>query len=229
MKRWRLIALAAWIALGAPAFAQPADLTLFAEEIAAFEQEDATAPAEPGRTVFTGSSSVRFWNTLATDMAPLAVLNRGFGGSQIPHVNRHFERLVAIHRPAAIVFYCGDNDLTTDRPLAAIVADFETFLMLKQAVLGSVPVHFVAVKPSPARAALLERQEAFNAAIRALAGKRSDLHFIDVAAPMLDASGAPRAELFEADGLHLNAQGYALWTGIVRAALGLPPQREQHP
>ena len=42
-----------------------------------------------------------------------------------------------------------------------------------------------------------------------------DVAFIDVATPMLDADGRPRAELFLEDGLHMNREGYALWRGIV--------------
>jgi hypothetical protein len=32
---------------------------------------------------------------------------------------------------------------------------------------------------------------------------------------MLDARGMPRAELFRADALHLNADGYALWKRVI--------------
>jgi lysophospholipase L1-like esterase len=32
---------------------------------------------------------------------------------------------------------------------------------------------------------------------------------------MLDTSGKPRRELFRADRLHLNSDGYALWKGII--------------
>jgi lysophospholipase L1-like esterase len=43
--------------------------------------------------------------------------------------------------------------------------------------------------------------------------------FIDVSEPMLDAQGKPRRELFRPDGLHMNAQGYAIWTAIVKPIL----------
>ena len=36
---------------------------------------------------------------------------------------------------------------------------------------------------------------------------------------MLDAQGKPRDELFRVDGLHMNAQGYALWTSIIKPIL----------
>jgi len=45
-----------------------------------------------------------------------------------------------------------------------------------------------------------------------LSGK---VDFIDVYTPMLDPSGRPRPELFRADALHLNAEGYALWKRVI--------------
>ena len=40
-------------------------------------------------------------------------------------------------------------------------------------------------------------------------------HRHDVYSPMLDTAGRPRAELFSADALHLNADGYALWRKVI--------------
>jgi hypothetical protein len=39
---------------------------------------------------------------------------------------------------------------------------------------------------------------------------------------MLGPDGRPRAELLVGDGLHLNKDGYALWTSIVRPHLAAP-------
>ena len=36
---------------------------------------------------------------------------------------------------------------------------------------------------------------------------------------MLDERGVVRHELFRRDGLHMNAQGYALWTSIIKPVL----------
>src|SRR5580765_5815731 len=49
-------------------------------QICEFERTDKIHPPKPGSVLFTGRSSIRFWRTLAGDMAPLRVLNRGFGG-----------------------------------------------------------------------------------------------------------------------------------------------------
>ncbi len=42
---------------------------------------------------------------------------------------------------------------------------------------------------------------------------------------MLDPQGRPRAELFLADSLHLNAQGYALWKTVIADHLRAPAPR----
>jgi hypothetical protein len=52
----------------------------FEYEIAAYEAQPASAP---GGIVFTGSSSIRLWTTLAGDFPAHRVLNRGFGGSEL--------------------------------------------------------------------------------------------------------------------------------------------------
>src|ERR1700719_109751 len=51
-------------------------------EIRKFEAADKANPPKLGQIVFTGSSSIRRWDSLAADMDPLDVINRGFGGSQ---------------------------------------------------------------------------------------------------------------------------------------------------
>jgi hypothetical protein len=59
-----------------------------------FEESDRAHAPQPGVIVFTGSSSINFWKTLAQDMAPLNVVNRGFGGSQMAHVTHYATRIV---------------------------------------------------------------------------------------------------------------------------------------
>jgi lysophospholipase L1-like esterase len=87
----------------------------------------------------------------------------------------------------------------------------------KTQALGKTPVYFISLKPSKLRFAELPVQTQVNNAIRARAGKRSDLHYIDVVSPMLE-KGKPK-DIFAADNLHMNAAGYEIWTRAVRAAL----------
>ena len=80
---------------------------------------------------------------------------------------------------------------------------------------GSVKILIISIKPSPLRAALMPQIRKTNELIRDYAQRLDDVAFIDVYTPMLDSAGRPRAELFRADSLHLNADGYALWKRVI--------------
>src|SRR5690349_5054335 len=120
-------------------------------EIDQFLKADRAAPPAACQVLFVGSSSIVKWTTLAADMAPLPVINRGFGGSHIEYVNRWFDQIVAPYRPRAIVFYAGENDLAAGKPVERIVADFDAFMARKTKALGQVPVYFISLKPSKLR------------------------------------------------------------------------------
>ena len=227
MKRLVLLAVTLLAACASPASLEsappaaalaplPADAP-FRDEILRFAELDSESPPPKCPVLFVGSSSIRLWQTLAEDMAPLPVLNRGFGGSSIADANYYFDRIVAPYRPRAIVFYAGENDLDSGRSPAEVAAEFRRFLDAKRRTLGNTPVFFISAKPSKLRFAQLARQSELNAAIRTLAATNRDLVFVDVASAML-MNGQPR-DLFIEDGLHMSPAGYAIWRDIVRDAL----------
>jgi lysophospholipase L1-like esterase len=74
---------------------------------------------------------------------------------------------------------------------------------------------FIGIKPSPSRWKIHEQGEKTNALIAAECAKDKRLRFVDIWKPMLDAKGEPRRELFVADMLHMNPEGYAIWTPLV--------------
>ena len=89
--------------------------------------------------------------------------------------------------------------------------------------LPGVRIDYIAIKPSPLREALMPRMREANALIEAQTKTLPNTGYIDVFTPMLDAAGRPRAELFIADGLHLNAAGYRLWQAAMAPRL-IPPR-----
>ena len=187
-------------------------------EIDRFVAVDRAIPPASCQVLFVGSSSIVQWkDTLAADMAPMPVINRGFGSSHIEYVNRWFDQIVAPYRPRAIVFYAGENDLNAGKSVERVVADFDGFMERKTRALGNTPVYFISLKPSKARITQFPQQTEVNEAIRRRAAERTDLHFIDVVPGMLD-GGKPK-EIFVADGLHMTRKGYEIWTREVRAAL----------
>jgi lysophospholipase L1-like esterase len=202
------------------------DPTVWEKAIRAFEGEDQRIPPPPHPIVFTGSSSIRFWNTLADDMAPLAVLNRGFGGSQMGQVTFYADRIVLPYDPLAVVFYAGENDiafgnLTAEQAPGA----FQQFCEKIHAALPEVPIYFISIKPPKRRQQFWPIMEEANALIRTYCASDKRLHYIDIVPSMHDASGNVKGNIFRWDGIHLNAQGYTLWTACVRPILlaAFPP------
>jgi lysophospholipase L1-like esterase len=54
-----------------------------------------------------------------------------------------------------------------------------------------------------------------NDAVEALSRQDSRLGYFDIASPMLGEDGKPRDELFAFDGLHLNLEGYRVWSEVI--------------
>jgi lysophospholipase L1-like esterase len=143
------------------------------------------------------------------------VVQRGFGGSEISDVVHYAPRIVLPYKPRLIVFYAGDNDLNAGESPESVLRDFQAFADLVWRSLPETRIAFVSIKPSGSRWALVDKMRAANEMIRAYAAGDSRLSYVDVFTPMLGADGKPREELFVADRLHLNDQGYALWRQIL--------------
>ncbi len=138
------------------------DITRYDDAIAEFNALDASDMPPACATLFTGSSSIRFWNSLATDFPNRKVINRGFGGSTIAEVTHYFDDIVAPYKPAQIVFYAGENDLNFGLTPEQVYNDFEAFMELKDEKLGATPVWYIAAKPSKLRASQLSLQAELN-------------------------------------------------------------------
>lgn len=195
----------------------------WADAIAAFTLADGDRPRSGG-VVFVGSSSLRLWKDLEERFRDHAAVNRGFGGSQLRDCIRHLERLVLPHKPRTVVVYAGDNDLAAGRTPQQVLDDFKALARRIHERLPQTDVVFVSIKPSPARADLLDDIRESNTLVRDYADAQAHIRYVDVFTPMLDAEGHPRDDLFRGDALHLNANGYALWYSLISPVLLLPEQ-----
>ena len=52
-----------------------------------------------------------------------------------------------------------------------------------------------------------------------LCGKDSRLYYFDAASPHQDSEGQPKPELFLPDKLHLNGEGYKVWSTLLRPVI----------
>tara|TARA_Y100001970_G_scaffold158998_1_gene194446 strand:- start:67827 stop:68597 length:771 start_codon:yes stop_codon:yes gene_type:complete len=191
----------------------------YTDEINEFIKKDLSSPPKENQVLFVGSSSIRFWKSLKEDMHPIKVLNRGFGGAHINHVNYHFDQVVKPYKPSGIVFFCGTNDLTALKSASEVMQDFSSFYSRVKSELPGVKVFVIGIKPSIAREYLKLKEIQVNRMIEELASKEDNLEFIDVWDSMLLPNGKANPNLFVDDGLHLNENGYKLWAKIVKPIL----------
>ena len=191
----------------------------FDEDIDKFLDQDRIDPPAENAFLFIGSSSIRLWQSLEEDMSPLKVINRGFGGAHTKHINRHKDKIVFPYKPKAIVFFCGTNDINGWNTPEDVFAEFESFFNSVKERLPKTMVFAISIQPSPSRFDQRPRQQKWNESVRNLATKETNLVFVDVSPPMLSASDKPRPELYTEDLLHMNQEGYKIWTKLIRENL----------
>jgi lysophospholipase L1-like esterase len=204
-------------ATAAPSKRNP-DPARFKADIAAFEAWDRQNSVPKGAVLFVGSSSIRMWQT-AECFPDLAVINRGFGGSHASDVIHYADRIVVKYAPRTIVFYAGDNDLADGKSPEQVAGDFERFVDVVHAKLPNTKIIYLPVKPSLARWKLWPQMQATNALVHRFTECHEQLSYIDTVTPMLGSDGSPRPDIFLSDGLHMNADGYKIWTNLLRDKL----------
>jgi lysophospholipase L1-like esterase len=189
--------------------------------IRAFERRDRQLPPAPGMIVFAGSSSFTFWSTLERDMAPLPVLNRGFGGARMRDVVHYADRIVLPYRPRAVVLFAGTNDIAWPKPARAqqVYEDYLAFTQCVHLALAQTPVYFVAITPTPSRWRYWPIAQEANQLIRESTRSDPCLHFIDLTVEFLGPDGKPDRSLYRFDRLHPNRKGYAKWTAVMKPIL----------
>lgn len=185
------------------------------KEIASMLEIDLRQTPPPNPVVFTGSSSIRMWTSLRQDFPHLNVINRGFGGSHLEDLVFWAPKIVTPYKPKKIVVYSGENDIEVGQSAENALADFRAFVDFRDRELPGVPIVYISMKPSILRWAKWPEMKRANGLIKAESGKRKRVTFVDISEGMLGADGKPKPELFLADGLHMNAAGYAIWRRIL--------------
>ena len=147
------------------------------------------------------------------------MINRGFGGSEIRrrHPLRRPPHLPA--RARQIFLRAGGNDIHAGRLPEEVAADFADFVRTVRERLPDAEIVYIAVSPAPARWGESDKYRALNKKIRKLALGMPRVSYVDAYDISLDPDGQARHELFLADKLHFNAEGYKLLADRVRPYL----------
>jgi len=173
--------------------------------------------------VFLGSSSIRKWSTLAQDMAPIPVVNHGFGGSKINDSTYYLDRLVFPFQPRAVVLFAGTNDINgiegSSKTGQQVYGGFVRFVEAVRATDPALPIYYISITPTPSRWKIWSDALEANQLIASYAETQTGVTFVDTTDQLLGADGLPNKDLFQWDNLHLNADGYAIWTSIIKPIL----------
>ena len=191
----------------------------FADQIAAFRDQDRSSPPPKEAILFIGSSIFRQWTTVKEHMAPLPVFNRAFGGSRTWEVLHYMDQIVLPYRPRVIVYYTGSNDVNAGEPAPAITERIKAFVARTHTALPDTRIYFVAINRSPDKRARWNVVDAVNADLKALSATTPYLKYIDLNPVLFDAHGEPRTELYRPDGLHFHPPAYDLFAAIIKPAL----------
>ncbi len=166
-----------------------------------------------------GSSSIRFWDTIAEDFAPWEVIKRGFGGSAMSDVLGAYRYLIEPYDVNRFLIYEGDTESGRSMP-EAFLRYSRTFIERLAVDRPGSTIVFLTPKPSPKRLDLWDTTyKKANNGLKDLVGEYENVHLIDVATPLFNREGTLRNELFKSDGVHLNEAGYVVWKEIIQSQL----------
>lgn len=196
-------------------------ITRYADQIKALEEKAAADSVSEVDVVFFGSSSIRLWKGLEEMMSPLRVVNRGYGGATVRDIHYNYSSIMAHYRPKAFVVFCdndiagNDNDLTTGE----VLDQYRLLFQRMEEDYPDTPVFFLSWKYSDLRAGLRDKQRIVNHLMAEYAAISPLVTFVDVNSLLLDENGEVNPALFESDNLHINRDGYLLWTSVLKPQL----------
>ena len=199
--------------------ARSEDPLVWEADVAALERTTHQSCQAGQGVVFLGSSSIRLWDTLGEDMAPLPVVQHGFGGAKLNDLVHYAARLVNACRPRAVVIFAGTNDIdpAASKTPQALLASYQALIAKIRVAQPELPVFYIGITPSPLRWSVWPLAQATNHAIAEWSAQQNNLYFIDTSAALMGTDGEPDGDNYRFDGLHLSARGYRLWAEIIRA------------
>lgn len=195
---------------------------IWKKEILRLHRRIAKMESQHNLHVFYGSSSVRLWVNMVKDLAPLNVLNLGFGGSSFEWCLYYFDELFEQVEPSHLILYAGENDISHGTPSNRVLFNFERLFEKALREYPQADITVISLKPSLKRTDLIPKIQDVNRLISRFIHNHPKGKFVDVFSHMLDGQGNPRGDLFLSDGLHMNKEGYKIWTAAMRSYFKLP-------
>ena len=174
-----------------------------------------------GGTILLGNSLTEFgdWKRLLGDSD---VVNRGIAGDNTFGMLARLDDVIA-RRPRELFIEAGINDIAQDIPPGMIQANILVIMGKVRLACPGVKIYVTSVLPTNADAkkeypevagkngVVEELDRGLREAVREWGGV-----YIDLRGAVSDAKGELDKRFARADGLHLNAAGYAVWVGLIQ-------------
>jgi lysophospholipase L1-like esterase len=186
-------------------------------KIAQFLIENETLPK--GGVVFLGDSITDLY-PLETGFPERTLINRGIGGDTTSGILERLDDTVIILEPTHLILLIGVNDLSLGRSVEAIAEDYETILDRLRSAFPDLILYVISVYPvngltyAPLEL-IADKIPQLNLLIAAMA-PAYDATYIDLYPFLLDETTDRLKAEYADDGLHPNAEGYAVITAFLR-------------
>ena len=199
----------------------------FEEEVSLLESLDFEEKAGEKDVLFIGSSSIRLWDNIQVDMYPYSSIKRGYGGAHFYDLIHFSERLVKNHSPKAILIFVA-NDITGSNDLTNIVGDlspnevkklFRYNYKLIRSIHKHIPIFLIETTPTPKRWKVWNKILQANKKLERFCKQVPNLYFISTRDKFIGTDGLPIQSFFLSDELHLNSDGYKLWSSVIKSKL----------
>ena len=199
----------------------------FEEEVSILERLDIEEKAAEKDILFIGSSSIRLWDNINEDMYPYSSVKRGYGGAHFYDLIHFSERLVKNHTPKAIIIFVA-NDITGSNGLTNLVGDlspnevkrlFKLNYKLIRSIHKFIPIFLIETTPTLKRWKVWSEILKSNKKLESFCKKEPNLYYIGTRDKFIGVDGLPIKSLFLNDELHLNTDGYKLWSDIIKTKL----------
>lgn len=188
----------------------------FGEEVEAIQKKyDTLWDASKKTIVFTGSSSVRLWESLESSFPNHQIVNSGFGGSEASDLLEHSQKLIHRFRPKKVFIYEGDNDINSKKTPKQVLNDMQMIIAKIHEMNTNTEIVLISAKPSLSRWHLKKDYKKLNRKFKRLSKKNSLVDFVDIWKPMLDGRKVKK-DIFIDDGLHMNEKGYQIWYNTLK-------------
>lgn len=190
-------------------------------DIHVFDSLNALEYSDQHTLLVTGSSSVRLWDSIHSDLAPFKVMQRGYGGAKLTDFNHYADRIIKAHNFKAILIFVA-NDITGgehDRTPREVFKLYKTLVEQIRDRNPRTPVFWIEITPTPSRWHAISEIRKSGELIRSYCDQNPDLYFIDTYEVFINHREEPDSSYFRQDMLHLNREGYELWSQTILKAL----------